>query len=101
MSDNTRRIFKYSLEVTDEQKISVPAGAVVLSVAEQKNNIVLYALVPTDNDPTITKIIDVRIVGTGHVLQFDPRDYKFIGTVNLHNGPLMFHVFYRDHGYHG
>lgn len=99
--DNTKRIFKYPLAVLGEQIIKAPAGAAVLSVAEQRNGIVMYATVPTDNDPELTKEIDVRIVGTGHVIEFDPREYTFLGTVNLYNGQLMFHVFYRDLRYNG
>ena len=43
-----RKVYKYTLKKTTEQDVIVPAGAVVLSVAEQWGEAVLYALVDPD-----------------------------------------------------
>jgi hypothetical protein len=99
--DNSKVIYKYKVEITDESTIKMPAAAKVISVAEQGNEIVLYAMVPFDNDPEITKNISIRVVGTGHKIHFDTSEFKFIGTVSLHFGKLMFHIFYKDRGYWG
>ena len=98
MNEN-RRIFKYPLKITDTQIIKVPAGASALSVINQKEIPVLYAIIPEDNDPEVTKNFEIRIYGTGHTLPCDSRDFKFLGTVPTHGGDLVWHVFYKDHGY--
>lgn len=86
-----KRIFKYVLSATDTQTITLPYPNKVLSVAEQYGNIVVYAWV--DDDPTMMKSYTFQIRGTGH--NADGLDnYKFLGTVKLQDGELMFHVFY-------
>ena len=84
-----KAVFKYALKVADEQKLTLPANAEILSVANQNENIVLYALV----DTTVRELRNhtIYIYGTGHVVCGE--DIAFIGTVVLHSGRLMFHVF--------
>ena len=84
-----RSIFKYALRVTDEQTLTLPANAEILSVANQNENIVLYALVDTSVKGLQNHTIYIH--GTGHVVYGD--SLAFIGTVVLHGGRLMFHVF--------
>ena len=83
-----KRIYKYSVEVRDEQDIYLPVGAEILSVAEQYNRIVLYAIVDSEAE---TKPHHISVRGTGHEL--NDKEGRFIGTVKLYNGDLMFHVF--------
>jgi hypothetical protein len=89
------RIFKYKIPVTDEVSISLPKGATLLSVKEQNDGIVLYAEINPDEMKMVQ--YDFRIVGTGHRYKFDRRFYKFLDTVKLYGGQLMFHVFVCDH----
>ena len=96
---DTKKIFKYVIPVTDESELQLPAGAQILSVMGQRNEIVLYAIVNTSID--VVKTVSVRVVGTGHMIDFDTNEYKFVGTVFLHSGALMFHVFCFDRGYCG
>jgi hypothetical protein len=96
---DTKKIYKYVIPTTDESELQLPAGAQILSVMEQGNGIVLYAIVNTSVE--VTKTVSVRVVGTGHRIDFDLNEYKFIGTVSLHGGVLMFHVFCFDRGYYG
>lgn len=93
-------IGKYKLETTDRQVLELPAPAQILSVVEQYDGIVLYALIDYGNTETVTKVID--IYGTGHkvpkarsALMGEPQKEpgKFIGTVSTCGGTLMWHVF--------
>ena len=86
-----KQIFKYTLNPTDTQDITMPEDAEVLSVAEQRDKIVVYALV----DPkAATGLKRFKVVGTGHPMDNDALDaYDFISTVKLMGGQLMFHVF--------
>lgn len=81
-------VCKYSLALTDEQEVELPFGTRILSVEEQYDGIVLYALVNTQQ----TKKIPYRIYihGTGHNVTTVG---DFIGTVKMAGGRLMFHVF--------
>jgi len=88
------RIFKYRIlefgyPPIIKSEIQVVKGARILSVAEQRGDIVLYALSPlnvAEND-----IYSVRIIGTGHTVEMD-NTWQFVGTVNICEGRLMFHV---------
>lgn len=89
---NKKCVYKYQLKMTAEQDIFLPYDAKILSVEEQRGNIVLYALV--DSDAPIKDIQDKRriyIHGTGCKV-YDPLA-RFIGTVKLRGGECMFHVF--------
>ena len=85
-----RKIFKYPLQITDFQTIEVKSPAILLSVAEQNNQIMMYAIV---DDLEYGIPVDVRIIGTGLPIKEDIENYKFLGTVKLEDGRLMFHVF--------
>lgn len=83
-----QKIYKYKIEVIDEQDIQIPNGAEILSVTEQYGDIVLYANVDSEAD-LIPYHISIR--GTGH--NAVGLKHKFLGTVKLVDGALMFHVF--------
>ena len=86
-----RTIWKYTLEIVDSQTIEVPGGSELLSVIEQNNELVLYALV----NPSIpTQSFNVQIKGTGHPVDSTLLlNYYFFGTVSTRNGSLVWHIF--------
>jgi hypothetical protein len=67
---DTKKIFKYVIPITDESELQLPAGAQILSVMEQRNEIVLYAIINTSVEVT-KKVLVRRVVGTGHTVDFD------------------------------
>lgn len=87
-----KTIHKYNLKSTDYQELVLPLGSKILSVNEQRENIVLYALV--DTAITQIELFSIIIHGTGHLAN-DVEDYIFLGTVKMMNGSLMLHVFYK------
>lgn len=86
-----KRIFKYILDASDNQVIEIPSET-ILSVEEQNEKIVVYAIVDTDIEPIK---YEFGINGTGNSITFEIEYFKFLGTVKMYNGSLMFHVFYR------
>ena len=83
-----RRIWKWTLAVTDKQSLQMPKGAKILTVQEQGGMPQLWAYCdPTEPLETRT----FRIVGTGNPIDQDPGDY--IGTFQMRDGALVFHVF--------
>lgn len=85
-----KRIFKYELEVTDTQTVTMPMNAIVLSVVNQNESMMMYALV--DDDVVETEGIEFIVHGTFHPSD-DVIDTRFVSTVLFRNGSLVFHVF--------
>jgi hypothetical protein len=89
-------IWKFPIEATDEQWITMPRGARILHVGVQRDVVCLWALVDTDGaSSSMQKMI--RVHGTGHPtdLPHGSESWKmgYIGTFMLGDGALVFHVF--------
>lgn len=84
MSNQT--IYKYRLKITDEQDIAMPFTAEVLSVAMQRGELCVWALV---NPGLMLENRRFHIAGTGHPAPIG----RFIGTVQQAGGDLIWHVF--------
>jgi hypothetical protein len=83
-----KTVFKYTLDLTDDQIVQMPAGSTALHVKEQNGELCIWALVDPDK-PTCSRRFFVH--GTGHTLHPGALDY--IGTAHLHNGGIVLHVF--------
>lgn len=82
------RIWKWTLEVTDRQKIPMPVKAIPLSVQPQHGGLQMWALC----DETAEKVDrTIAIYGTGNPIPDEPGN--FIGTFQMSGGALVFHVF--------
>ena len=83
------KIYKYQLEVTDTQIISIPAGSDLLCVQSQNGVPCLWAVV----NPKIKVFEQVEIIihGTGHDV-FDNIG-QYLGTFQLMNGSFVGHCF--------
>jgi len=93
-----KTIYKYILssagnfDAPEKCEIELQKNAQILSVQNQKEGIVVYALV----DPSLPKVKrEFRICGTGDTFSLDIENFKFVGTVQLLGGILVFHVFVR------
>ena len=81
-------IWKYPLQITDEQIIKVPEGAVALTVQKQNKIPCLWMLV----DPTTPRVPRKIITcGTGNPISEALGEY--LGTYKMAGGDLVFHVF--------
>ena len=86
-------IWKFPLEVTDEQVVEMPAGAQRLCVQTQGERLCLWALVDPDA-PLMSRRFAVR--GTGHSIEGDSGTY--IGSAQQMRGALVWHVFEMGEG---
>lgn len=85
-----KTIYKYPLKIQDKQTVSIPMGAQILSVQVQDEVVCLWALV----DPELPKKeFEFQMLGTGHDASHINANYLHIGTVQLDDGNLVFHVF--------
>lgn len=82
------RILKYEI-VPRNQCISLPIGSRILSVGVQGDQLYVWASVPETSD---CHDWNVEVVPTGQIHQ-SWEDDSFRGTVHMHNGQLVFHVF--------
>ena len=85
-----KTIWKYDLPICDMQGIDMPRGAEILSVQMQGNQGAKLWVLVDPSKPKVNRTIIIH--GTGHpVLQ--PENKKFIGTIQIDDGALVFHVF--------
>lgn len=81
------RIYKFTLK-PGAHDYEMSDGAELLHVANQHENVCLWAMV--DNTKPISKR-RIGVVPTG--IDFDAENSKYVGTVSLQGGNLIFHVF--------
>jgi hypothetical protein len=81
-------IWKFPLEVTDIQILSVPEVFEPLCVQMQINQPCIWAKV---QEGPLTKRVTIFTYGTGHPITQDGTTY--LGTYQLAGGQLVFHVF--------
>lgn len=85
------QIWKFSLGLQRMQTVAMPAGAQLLSVANQQVTLVIWAMVdPNKADEPRS----IEVIGTGQEIPTDMGvDRKFLGTVIME--PYVWHVFER------
>jgi hypothetical protein len=84
-------VFKYGLDIADEQVLQLPAGARILYVGQQplqKAPLQLWAHIDKRASLVSRKIV---MYGTGHPMPAEPG--KFLGTVLTHGGTMVWHVY--------
>lgn len=85
-----KTIYKYAIDVTDEQIVKLPANARILTVQVQGGTPCIWALV--DTNEVLIEDVTIRVHGTGHPID-DSDNLDYIGTFQMHGGSLVFHVF--------
>jgi hypothetical protein len=84
------KVYKYAVPIADQFTLKLPEGAEILSVHAQQNTPYFWALV----EPTaLLEKRHFRLAGTEHPIEESREQLKFIGTVHLHDGALVFHLF--------
>ncbi len=81
------KIYKYVLELQDQQFVTLPEQYQILTVIEQDGKMVLYAKVKEEK---VTKNVTILIRGTGHEIE---ENVNYINTVKM--GYYVWHVFYK------
>ena len=88
-----KTIWKFDLEFLDMQPIKMPENAEILSVGEQDGKLKIWALVKPDNAKVKREF---EIFGTGHNVYCDMGiERKFLGTVQMKEQGLVWHLFER------
>jgi len=87
-----KTIWKWKLEITDNNYVKMPENARILTVQLQYDVPMIWALVDTVDKKESMRTI--HIYGTGNPLPDNPG--KYISTFQLFSGDLIFHVFEED-----
>ena len=85
-----KTIWKFPLQVTDEQFVEMPPGSEILCVQTQRETPTLWARVNESNRPNVFKTI--IIVGTGHKVP-EKANLLYVGTFQIMDGSFVGHVF--------
>lgn len=82
-----KTIYKYPIQITDEQEITMPIGAEVIHAGLDPQGMpCLWAKVESDNP---TEDVSVLVVGTGNPIMFHTE--RHVGS--FVQGPFVWHVF--------
>lgn len=81
-------VHKYRLHISDWISLNMPDGAEPLCVQVQSGHPCMWARVDPDRPAVVRHF---RIAGTGHNLGSNVG--RYIGSFQLSNGALVFHVF--------
>ena len=84
-----RIIYKYKVVFGSYSELDLPKDAQILKIDEQKDEIVLWALVNPDK-PIITR--KFKIEGTGYPIE-EKENLEYINTFYTNNNELVWHVF--------
>lgn len=87
------RVFKYKIPIEDQPLVRLPLGAQILSVGQQNDQLLLWAMV--DPAEMRTKRHTFRVAGTGPEIA-EVNELKFLGTVHIDDGCTVLHVFERE-----
>ena len=85
-----QKVYKYAVPITDFPVIPMPEYSKVLSAQVQYDQVFIWALVDLNLNH---KMVERKfmLAGTGHPI-FET-DLDFIGTVQLADGSLIYHLF--------
>jgi len=87
-----KTIWKFPLEIVDQQEVEMPAEAGGIHVEMQNNQLCLWSMV----DPEAPKVsVKIRVVGTGHPIP-DADKLTHLGSCLMAGGALVWHVFKKD-----
>lgn len=84
-------IYKYELRVQDVQTIGLPIDAEVLDIQNQNGTICLWAKIPDTETTLVAKTI--YCFGTGHAMPSNHNQMKYISTVQMSGGMLIFNFY--------
>lgn len=84
------RVFKYKLEIESQQSLDITGLVDVLSVAVQRDELVLYAI--TNSDDTRVCVVEILLRGTGHDIGQEIAGWTFLGSHLMAGGRLVWHV---------
>lgn len=86
-----KKVYKYNItDMNDYFDLNLPKGAKILTVQVQRNSICIWALVDINNEQEKRRF---RLAGTGHPIEESTDRLIYIGSFQMMQGTLVFHLF--------
>lgn len=85
----SQKIYKCRLEIADKQAVSIPRESEILCVQVQNGNPYIWFKCDDIIDQCLFKF---ELFGTGQKMD-DNVNRKYIGTFQMHDGSLVWHLF--------
>lgn len=86
-------IWKFPLEMVDIQVVQMPHNSEILCAQMQNDKVCVWARVDNAETQPSHKVM-FYVHGTGHAAT-SPTS-KYLGTVQMHDGALVYHVFWEN-----
>lgn len=86
-----KTIWKFPLKTQDRQTVLLPVGAKALTVQLQHGYACLWALVDDDEMAKVNHTVWMH--GTGHPADEAARYGRYLSTIQVDGGALIFHFF--------
>ena len=90
-----KKIFKYNLEIQEEQTLFLPKNSIIISLGLQNGSARIWAMVEDTESELIPHVF--YIFGTGHPIPDNIIQCPFLGTLIDDANGLVWHV-YLDFG---
>lgn len=84
-------IWKFEIPAQSNSQVELPHGCEILSVGSQGDSVFMWGKFPEENQERLDTR-EFEVYGTGHPIPGDVKR-KFIGTVHMYGGSLVFHIF--------
>ena len=85
-----KKIYKYYIPIEDEFELELPERAKILTFQAQNDEGFIWAII--DIGDRIIKV-KFRMFGTGHPIREEIDELEYIGTIQIYNGGLVWHLF--------
>lgn len=86
----TRQIWKWQIQPNYNNIIEMPANAEILTVQTQHGQPCIWALC---DSAMLLETRNFRIIPTGHTIDIDNQLLHYIGSFQVNNDTLVFHLF--------
>ena len=86
-------IWKFTLVLQTLNRIEMPTGARVLSVANQHEYVCLWAEIPDPSAPKIDHVFVMRVTGDNPLSIDHQIELRFLGTVLLADATFVAHIY--------
>lgn len=86
-----KKIYKYYIPIADEFELELPERAKILTFQAQNDAGCIWAIIDTDVI-TIEKV-KFRMFGTGHSIREEIDELEYIGTIQIFDDNLVWHLF--------
>lgn len=87
-----KAIYKYILKIDEvHQTVQLPLNSTILSIQNQNESAILWAVVDIDEIKTIT--VDILMIPTGKVIVDDLSKYVYLSTCQFMCGKYVCHYF--------